>query len=331
MVKISCVMTTYNGGAFLSRQLESIAKQTVLPHELIICDDDSSDNTLEIALSFKAMVGNQFNIVVVRSISNQGHVAGFSKAIGLVTGDYVALCDQDDVWYDNKLETFLKTLKKEPTIMAFMHDALLVDEFENTNNYSKIGQLMAAGLSLDDYWMGCASIVEASYVKTLLPIPVGVISHDVYILEPLRALNQIHIDTTVLMKYRRHSRNLSLGLADSSQVHRKVSKFRNTLMRILEARRGERHKARLLEDIQAVEATLPRYLEFQANLAAKEQKDQFAEYIAEKKLYLEIQKCRLEIANKTFFCRLMPTFSMLTTGGYARVNGIMSMVRDLFS
>ena len=69
--------------------------------------------------------------------------------------------------------------------------------------------------------MGAASIIESAYIKTLVPIPNDVVSHDVYFLKPAHAIGKVFIDKSIYLYYRRHDNNLSIGLNGTSSYKKK--------------------------------------------------------------------------------------------------------------
>jgi glycosyltransferase involved in cell wall biosynthesis len=105
---ISIALATFNGDRYLQEQLESLAKQTVLPKELIVSDDSSSDRTGEIIASFihNAPFPVRFHINSCRL----GYSANFFQAAHLCTGSYIAFCDQDDIWEIDKIECITRLL-----------------------------------------------------------------------------------------------------------------------------------------------------------------------------------------------------------------------------
>ena len=105
---ISIAMATYNGEKYLAEQLDSILAQTVQDFELIVCDDCSSDSTAEI-LSRYAEKDSRIKIFV--NEKNLGFVKNFEKAVSLCSGEYIALSDQDDVWFAGHLEILLRNIK----------------------------------------------------------------------------------------------------------------------------------------------------------------------------------------------------------------------------
>ena len=125
-MKISIALCTYNGAKYLEEQLESIALQTRVPDEMIICDDRSKDSTLEILRTFAARASFPVNIFL--NEKNLGSTKNFEKAINLCTGDIIFLADQDDVWYPDKLEKIEKLFLISPSTGLVFTDAEVVDE-----------------------------------------------------------------------------------------------------------------------------------------------------------------------------------------------------------
>src|SRR5216683_3439034 len=114
-------MCTYNGARFLLHQLESIAAQTRLPNELVVCDDRSADESLEIVRSFAKRA--PFPVRLEINEKNLGSTKNFEKAIGLCQGEIIALADQDDVWKPRKLAVLEKTLEEHPEAGYVFSDA----------------------------------------------------------------------------------------------------------------------------------------------------------------------------------------------------------------
>jgi len=124
--KISVALCTYNGELFLKEQLESIFKQTRLPDEIIVCDDCSTDSTLEILSNFKKVSPVSFKIYV--NEKNLGVSKNFEKAISLCNGDIIFLSDQDDVWVSEKIEEIINIFNDNPNCSYVFSDAYVVNK-----------------------------------------------------------------------------------------------------------------------------------------------------------------------------------------------------------
>lgn len=98
---ISVAMATYNGEKYIQEQLDSLAKQTVLPLELVVCDDGSKDKTLQIVRDFAAVA--PFPVHIYTNETNLGYADNFLKSASKCKGSWIAFCDQDDVWFAQKL------------------------------------------------------------------------------------------------------------------------------------------------------------------------------------------------------------------------------------
>lgn len=103
---ISIAIATYNGERFLREQLDSLYTQTMLPDEVIVCDDRSTDKTPEILEEYSRKYGLKY-IINKQSL---GCCDNFMKAFSLCTQQYIMICDQDDIWFPNKVETLYKEI-----------------------------------------------------------------------------------------------------------------------------------------------------------------------------------------------------------------------------
>lgn len=117
-------MATYNGARFIREQLDSLNRQTKLPCELVVTDDNSTDETLAIIEEFSKTA--KFPVHIHKNPERLGFKANFMKACGLCAGDYIALCDQDDVWRAHKLETVMHSFG--PDVLLVYSNAIITDE-----------------------------------------------------------------------------------------------------------------------------------------------------------------------------------------------------------
>src|ERR1019366_4600666 len=123
--RISIAMATYNGATYLLDQLDSLAAQTLMPYELVVTDDGSTDATLEILDEFARRA--PFPVHIHRNPERLGYRDNFLKAARLCTGELIAFCDQDDVWSRDKLRVVAPVFADAEVLLA-VHDATLVTE-----------------------------------------------------------------------------------------------------------------------------------------------------------------------------------------------------------
>lgn len=181
-------MCTYNGEKYLREQLQSIASQTLLPDELVICDDRSTDSTTDIIGDFTSSapfpVRLHINPVNLGAAA-KGITRNFEQASRLCTGDLIAFCDQDDVWLPRKLARMVQTMEENPQLGGVFVDAQLIDDqgvpqgilLSETNGMTRRehrrlmrGQVLPVLLSMTKVY-GCTLMVDAKLLIKLLPVP----------------------------------------------------------------------------------------------------------------------------------------------------------------
>lgn len=118
-------MCVYNGARFLQQQLDSIAAQSELPRRVAVVDDGSTDGSWDLLQRWERSA--PFEVVLRRNETNLGVVRNFERAIGLIDQDIVFLADQDDVWYTEKLATFVDRFVADPELGLLHSDADLID------------------------------------------------------------------------------------------------------------------------------------------------------------------------------------------------------------
>jgi glycosyltransferase involved in cell wall biosynthesis len=124
MQNVSIAMCTYNGEEFIEPQLQSLRAQTLVPAELIVCDDGSTDRTIEILKQFSTEV--PFPVKLFVNAERLGYKANFQKAANLCSSELIAFCDQDDIWLPEKLQRCVQMFSK-PDVLLCHHDYKIVD------------------------------------------------------------------------------------------------------------------------------------------------------------------------------------------------------------
>lgn len=252
---VSVAMCTYNGSLYLPDQLASIASQTVLPDEMIVCDDSSTDETVQLVNSFAKRA--PFPVRLIHNAQKLGPAKNFEKAIGCCEGDIIVLCDQDDIWYPTKVRKLLDYFGSNPDALYVFSDAELVD-----SNGQQTGQTLwnAIGLTnwrglasgrrqvqsllYDNYITGAGMAVRASLAHHALPVASGWM-HDYWLGLIGSALSRGVPIPDRLFKYRRHAAQVCgwkkktywqswqiSWAAGREGSHRKLSEFRELQARL---------------------------------------------------------------------------------------------------
>lgn len=215
---IGIAMTTYNGERFLREQIDSILNQTYTDFELIICDDVSSDSTVDILNEYAQ---KDSRVHIVQNEKNLGFLKNFEKAIRICLergADYVALSDQDDIWLPNHLEVLLKTLNGKEGLAC--GDVRLIDE--NNKEYSKLSERLNLDIeklpTLDklkismyniNLFQGACMLIHKSCFRFLFPYPDHISSHDTWFFLCSAYTDHFYYSSEILSKHRQHKNNAS--------------------------------------------------------------------------------------------------------------------------
>jgi len=203
-------MAAFNGAKYLTEQLNSIASQTRLPDEVVVCDDCSIDATAEILKVFAYT--SPFPITVIRNTENLGYTRNFEKAISLCTGDLIFLSDQDDVWYEDKIEKILSTKNENPHVNVLICDAMYADEDLIPDGDTVLQKVLKFSGRKNDHIAGACTAITKEFRDFLLPFPESNCpAHDVYIHRWANLLENRILISEVLQKWRIHRENNSVS------------------------------------------------------------------------------------------------------------------------
>lgn len=129
--RISVVLPVYNHAAFLVHALEGLARQTVAPHEVIVVDDASSDDSATVAEAFAERIAPRFSVAVLRNPHNLGVNGTLNRGLAQVSGDWVACTAADDLLEPRFLESMGRAAQRFP--QARLVTSALVEFFEAEN------------------------------------------------------------------------------------------------------------------------------------------------------------------------------------------------------
>ena len=218
-LRLSIAMATYNGARFLPQQLDSFVAQDRLPDELVVCDDGSTDATLDILHAFAATA--PFSVRIERNETNLGFVRNFEKALSLCSGDVIFLSDQDDVWLPAKLARVEAEFLADPALKGTINDMIITDGDLNHSGVTQLGTIRATSFGERRFIAGCCAAIRRDMLETLFPFPADNFAHDSWIGDTCEALGARRILSEPLQLYRRHGSNESQWLlSDPNGVSR---------------------------------------------------------------------------------------------------------------
>lgn len=117
-MRISVAMATYNGARFITEQLDSIRQQSLAVDQVILRDDGSADQTVEIVREYLATHGLTPAWRITRNPQRLGYAENFKTAVEETDGDYVFFCDQDDIWEPDRVEIMIRQMEDHKEIQV---------------------------------------------------------------------------------------------------------------------------------------------------------------------------------------------------------------------
>lgn len=215
-------MTTYNGAQYLIEQLDSIRCQTLQASEVLIYDDGSQDNTVNMVRDYIDKYELSQIWYFQQNEKNLGYADNFHQGIVAATGDYIFFADQDDIWLIDRVEQMVDIIQKDNKIQ------LLATEFEpfycgenadngnktkvDTKTYTK--QLEYIQSNQKNIFLqapGCAMVMRKSFIEKILPYWYSGFAHDEYVWKLAWCLEGIAFLRQPTLKRRYHENNVSMN------------------------------------------------------------------------------------------------------------------------
>lgn len=223
-------MTSFNGFDHINEQINSVLKQLEPEDELIICDDLSEDKTANVIQKF----ANDKRVIFKRNSKRLGVVRNFEQALSLAKGDFIFLCDQDDVWLDNKI---LKTIEALQRNLLVVSDCKVVDK-HLIQLHPSFFEIRGSGTGIfkniyKNSYLGCCMAFRKELLPYILPIPNGAPMHDMWIGLIAETIGKVRFIKEPLLLYRRHGNNVSPTADKSNFTLFEKFKFRLTLCILL--------------------------------------------------------------------------------------------------
>lgn len=216
---VDILLASYNGEAFLREQLESLVRQTMTDWKLYIRDDGSTDDTLAIIRQYCKKYPEK--ITVLEDAEHLGAQGNFSRLIQHSTAPYVMLCDQDDIWKNDKIEHSLQAMREleerhGAAVPLLVHSDMEVVDPRGTllsASFAKRRGIKGAESRLHYALLtnnvtGCTICMNRALVNKLQVIPVQARMHDMWIGLVAILEGVISFLDVPLVEYRLHGRNV---------------------------------------------------------------------------------------------------------------------------
>ncbi|MCJ2166622.1 glycosyltransferase [Leuconostoc citreum] len=235
MNKVQVLMSTYNGATYIGEQIESIFNQKGkginFDISLLVRDDGSSDETVEIVNYYS----NFYPIKIVKDGASLGFKSSFFKLIELSEhADFYFFSDQDDIWKENKVESFIDFFETNIPYLVFSDLELFGNEKGSLYKRMKIDNsfLTYKHLLLSDRVTGASSAINYKAIEIIkdssLSLKEKIDYHDKLIGMLIPFVGGFSYISDQLTKYRRHSNNVTIKLVNSTTwMQRRLVALRN--------------------------------------------------------------------------------------------------------
>lgn len=200
---ISVCIPTYNGELFIKEQLDSILDQSKAVDEIIISDDSSTDNTIEIIRSYE-----DCRIKLFENQHFSSPIFNLEFALKQAKGDYIFLADQDDIWMENKVELLVAQLKTNKLVIS---DGEVIDQSGNIIATSIFEIFNSKSGFIRNFirssFIGCCMAFQKDLLHYILPFPTAIAMHDLWIGLNAELYTTPLFYSKKLIRYRRHGFN----------------------------------------------------------------------------------------------------------------------------
>ena len=220
-MKVSVVMTTYNGKRFIKEMLDSLRNQTRSIDELLIYDDQSTDGTpqfIEEYIEKYALTG--WNVIV--NDTNLGWEKNFLQGLSNASGDVIYPCDQDDIWHLDKIEKMTLAFEENPQIL------LLVSGFHAFSEYggkmivqqpvkTETGSMVSKVVFNEHYYQilrpGCTMAFRKELLPPFLENWKSGTPYDAVLWILAALLDGLYLYNDTFIEFRRHNTNASRAIS----------------------------------------------------------------------------------------------------------------------
>jgi glycosyltransferase involved in cell wall biosynthesis len=220
MPKISVILPVFNGGKFIAEAVQSILDQTFKDFELIIINDASTDNTLDIVSSF-----NDSRINIINNAENLRVVKSLNKGLKIATGEFIARMDGDDIAHPLRFEKQLAYMAQHSDVdVCATQVKVFGSQNYVTRQYEQHEFVKASLLFLNNIIHPSVMFRRSAFAQNDLSYDESYDNAEDYALW-VKIINQhtFAILPDVLLQYRIHNSNVSVQKADNWDVLQRVN------------------------------------------------------------------------------------------------------------
>lgn len=207
--KVSVALAVYNPNyAFLKKQLISILNQTVIPNKIVIVDDCSKEPK-KIRFLITSILNGKIDFIFSRNNINLGYSKTFKKISKYIDGEIIFFSDQDDIWFNNKIELVLKEFKKKEKPLSIIHDCFYLKNKKIYRNITKLKFINYNTGSNLNFVAGSCTAIDKKLLSTIHNKIFDQINFDDLIHRVSNLIGKRLVMMEKLIIYRRHEKNTS--------------------------------------------------------------------------------------------------------------------------
>lgn len=260
MEKVQVLLSTYQGEQFLEEQMESLLGQTWKNLEILVRDDGSKDSTQKILEHYSEKYDN----IRYYPGKNVGVAKSFFELLKKSDAEFVAFCDQDDVWLENKIEAAVDRLKKEKGPALYCSNKILVDR--NLCPMKKQNQTQLrpgfGNAVVECICTGCTAVLNRELADILSArLPEHAILHDWWTYLAASYVGSVIFDSHAYILYRQHEQNVvgakggfwGTVQSKAAYLRKNHGKLKGQLTDFSRLYQGDKKKDALVQKILAAE------------------------------------------------------------------------------
>jgi len=217
---VEILLATYNGENYLEDQLSSLLNQTWCNWRLLVRDDGSTDSTLKIIEQYRKLYPGKIKLLDDGK-RHLGSTLSFGSLLENCTCEYVMLCDQDDVWFKNKIEVTLEAMRRLERKYGDIPLMVCTDLIEVDRNLNLISESFVRSQKLDigaladpdklaalNVVAGCTAMINRKALDYILPIKSAHVTHDQWMAIIIARYGRIRFLHAPTIFYRQHTSNV---------------------------------------------------------------------------------------------------------------------------
>lgn len=261
-MKVTVVITTYNGEKYIEEQLQTIYERSYSPDEVIISDDGSKDSTIDIVRSFILERKLETTWKLIINEENKGYALNFLSTAMKANGDLIFFCDQDDIWNPDKIKIMKSIIEKEnysvlaSNLSPFNQEddtrKWASKDLKDLNNESNVDECV--GLTYGNFHLkrsGCTMCIQKEFLSEIFQYWIPEWAHDDFVWKMAVVSGRLGLIRKILMKRRMHSTNATvIRLRNREMRIAQISQKVNEMKKLSEfCEKNENFENKMLKEI----------------------------------------------------------------------------------